>query len=65
MHTKQDKPANAKEALAFFDWAYKNGDPAAASLDYVPLPAPVKAMMRKEWASQITGADGKPVYVSK
>jgi phosphate transport system substrate-binding protein len=65
MHTKQDKPENAKEVLAFFDWAYKNGDPAAAQLDYVPLPAGVKAMMRKQWASQIKGGDGKAVFAAK
>ena len=65
MQTKQDKPANGKEALAFFDWAYKNGDAAAQQLDYVPMPAPVKAMMRKQWAAQIKGADGKAVYAAK
>ena len=65
MHTKQDKPANAKEVLAFFDWAYKTGDAAAVQLDYVPMPAPVKAMMRKEWVAQIKDAAGKPVYVAK
>jgi phosphate transport system substrate-binding protein len=51
--------------LSFFDWAYKNGDAAAAQLDYVPLPAPVKAMMRKQWASEIKAADGKTVYAAK
>jgi phosphate transport system substrate-binding protein len=65
MQKKQDKPENAKEVLAFFDWAYKNGDAAAETLDYVTLPAPVKTMMRKEWAAQIKGADGKAVYVAK
>jgi phosphate transport system substrate-binding protein len=65
VHVKQDKPENAKEVLSFFDWAYKNGDAAAAQLDYVPLPAPVKAMMRKQWADQIKGADGKAIYAAK
>jgi phosphate transport system substrate-binding protein len=65
MHTRQDKPQNAKEVLSFFDWAYKNGDKAAAQLDYVPLPASVKAMMRKQWASQIKGGDGKAVFAAK
>jgi phosphate transport system substrate-binding protein len=64
LHTKQTKPATGKEVLAFFDWAYKNGDAEAAQLDYVPLPAPVKAMMRKEWSS-VTGPDGKAVYAAK
>jgi phosphate transport system substrate-binding protein len=65
MHTKQDKPENAKQVLAFFDWAYKNGDPAAQQLDYVPLPANVKAMMRKQWASEIKADDGKAIFAAK
>jgi phosphate transport system substrate-binding protein len=65
MHKSQDKPENAKEVLSFFDWAYKNGDAAAAQLDYVPLPAPVKAMMRKEWVSQIKDGSGKAVYAAQ
>ena len=65
MHKTQDKPQNAKEVLAFFDWAYKNGDAAAAQLDYVPLPAPVKAMMRKEWVAEIKDGSGKAVFAAK
>jgi len=65
VYKKQDKPENAKAVLAFFDWAYKNGDAAAEQLDFIPLPAPVKAMMRKEWAANIKDGAGKPVYVSK
>jgi phosphate transport system substrate-binding protein len=65
MQKKQDKADNAKEVLNFFDWAYKNGDAAAVSLDYVTLPVPVKAMMRKEWAAQIKASDGKAIYVAK
>ena len=44
LHTNQ---AKGKEVLAFFDWAYKNGDAAAAQLAYVPLPAAVKDQVRK------------------
>jgi phosphate transport system substrate-binding protein len=47
--------------LKFFDWAYKNGDAAADSLDYVPLPADVKNLIRASW-KKVVGADGKPVY---
>jgi len=65
MHKSQDKPAQGKEVLAFFDWAYKNGDAAAGQLDYVPLPASVKDMMRKQWVAQIKGADGKAVFAAK
>ncbi|MDB5466347.1 MAG: phosphate transporter substrate-binding protein PstS, partial [Phenylobacterium sp.] len=61
VHTKQDKPTDGREVLAFFDWAYKNGDAAAVSLDYVPLPAAVKDLVRKSW-SKVVGPDGKPIY---
>jgi len=47
--------------LAFFDWAFKNGDGAAAQLSYVSLPETVKTTVRKSW-SQIRSASGKPVY---
>src|SRR5215831_9367762 len=61
MHTKQTDAAKAKEVLDFFDWCYKNGDAAAGQLDYVPLPAAVKDLIRKSWG-KITGPDGKPVH---
>jgi phosphate transport system substrate-binding protein len=61
------QPADAvrgKSVLQFFDWAYKNGDAAASALDYVPLPGSVKDMVRKQWAENIKGSDGQPVYAS-
>ncbi|HEY5409652.1 MAG TPA: phosphate ABC transporter substrate-binding protein PstS [Caulobacteraceae bacterium] len=58
---KPSDAAKAKAVLTFFDWAYKNGDAAAASLNYVALPAAVKDLVRKQWAA-ITGPGGKPVY---
>ncbi len=61
VHSKQTNAQTGHDVLAFFDWAYKNGDAAAASLDYVPLPEPVKALVRKSWA-KVVGPDGKPVY---
>ena len=54
-------PAKARAVLAFFDWAYANGDAAAAALDYVPLPAALKQRIRTQW-TDIKGPDGKPVY---
>lgn len=61
MHVKQDKPQQAAAALGFFDWAYKNGDAVADELDYVPMPEPVKAIVRKQW-TKITDASGAAVY---
>ena len=60
MHTKQDKPEKAAAALKFFDWAYSNGDAAAGSLDYVPMPAEVKTVIRKSW-SNIKDGSGKVI----
>jgi phosphate transport system substrate-binding protein len=56
--------AAAQEALKFFKWAYANGDKMAADLDYVPMPANVKALAQSKWAD-IKGADGKVVLASK
>ena len=61
MHKKQDKPAQATEALKFFDWAYSNGDATAGQLDYVPMPASVKTLVRNSW-KQIADTSGKPVW---
>jgi phosphate transport system substrate-binding protein len=64
LHRQQSDAAKAKAVLAFFDWAYKNGDDAASQLDYVPLPAAVKDMVRKQWAATIKGPDGAAVYTT-
>jgi len=60
MHKSQDKPASATAVLKFFDWAYGNGDQMADDLDYVPLPASVKELVRKQWG-EIKDASGKIV----
>ena len=54
--------AETKATLGFFDWAYKHGDAAATSLDYIALPAAVKDMVRKQWAAEIKDASGAAVY---
>lgn len=61
VHKKADNPAQAKAVLGFFDWSYKNGNEAAAKLDYVPLPDNVKDLVRAEWKT-ITDNQGKAVY---
>ena len=61
VHTKQASSATGHDVLAFFDWSYKNGNAAAEALDYVPMPEPVKALVRRSWL-KIVGPDGKPVY---
>jgi phosphate transport system substrate-binding protein len=49
------------EALKFFAWAYSEGGPMAAALDYVPLPAALVAQVKATWKSSIT-TGGHPVY---
>ena len=51
--------ATAKEALKFFDWAYAKGGKAAEDLDYIAMPASVVTLVKKEWADDIKGSDGK------
>ena len=50
----------ASSTLKFFDWAYANGDKTATELEYVPLPASVKDLVRKQWAG-ITDTAGKAI----
>ncbi len=61
MHKAQDKPAQGAAALKFFDWAFTNGDKTAEDLDYVPMPAAVKAQITKLWAAEIKDVGGKNV----
>jgi phosphate transport system substrate-binding protein len=61
MYKQQDKPANASNTLKFFDWAYANGDKMADDLDYVPLPAAVKDLVRKQWADNLKDGAGKTI----
>jgi phosphate transport system substrate-binding protein len=61
IYKQPDDPAPVNEALKFFAWAYKDGAPMAAELDYVPLPTALIAQVKKTWASQIASG-GHPVY---
>ncbi|MES2496661.1 MAG: phosphate ABC transporter substrate-binding protein PstS [Pseudomonadota bacterium] len=64
VYRNQVNAATGASVLKFFDWAYKAGDASAMQLDYVPLPAPVKALVRKQWIASVK-AGGKPVYVAR
>jgi len=44
-----EKIKNDKKVTAFFDYAYKNGDPAASKLGYIPLPESVKNQVKEYW----------------
>jgi phosphate transport system substrate-binding protein len=47
--------------MKFFDWAYKNGDAAATTLEYIPLPDAVKTAVRAAWHANIVAPGGKPI----
>ncbi|HEY6324291.1 MAG TPA: phosphate ABC transporter substrate-binding protein PstS [Thermoanaerobaculia bacterium] len=57
------KPEVTKQVLDFFDWAYHQGGPMAAQLDYVPMPANVVKLVEDTWKAQIKAA-GKPVWAA-
>ncbi|CBW74380.1 Phosphate-binding protein [Mycetohabitans rhizoxinica HKI 454] len=59
LHTAQDKPAQGKETLKFFDWAFKNGTQAATELDYISLPESVVSEIRTQWKSKVKDGAGK------
>jgi phosphate transport system substrate-binding protein len=61
VHKVQDKPAQGRAALAFFDWAWKNGKQDAEGLDYVPLPDNVTNAIRASW-KDVKDASGNPVW---
>ncbi len=64
VYKQPDDPAAVGEALKFFAWAYKDGASMAAELDYVPLPAPLIAQVKKTWVSEITSG-GHPLWSGK
>ena len=61
VHRVQEKSANAREVLKFFDWSFAHGDELAASLDYVPMPDSVVRLIQTSWKS-IRDSSGKRVY---
>ncbi len=63
MHTKHEKPENAKEVLKFFNWAYANGDKLAQELDYVPMTDAVVSAVEAVWKEKIT-AGGEPIWTA-
>ncbi|HAV37952.1 MAG TPA: phosphate ABC transporter substrate-binding protein PstS [Massilia sp.] len=62
MYKAQADAAKGKEVLKFFDWAYKNGDAAAADLDYVPMPDAVTKLVQDAWRANVKDAAGKAVW---
>ena len=62
LHKSQADGIKGKEVLKFFDWAYKNGDAAAAELDYVPMPDAVTKLVQDAWRANVKDASGKALW---
>jgi phosphate transport system substrate-binding protein len=52
----------ARKVLQFFDWAFRNGQPAADQLHYIMLPEAVRTQVRARWAQVQSG--GRPVWTA-
>jgi len=53
MHKHPRDAAQSQQALAFFKWAFENGQPMAEQLDYVPLPEPLVKQIEAYWQAEI------------
>jgi len=62
MHKTQADANKGKEVVKFFDYAFKNGDAAAAELDYVPMPDSVVKLVQGAWKAQLKDASGAAIY---
>jgi len=61
LYKQPTDPVQVEAALKFFAWAFQNGSTMASELDYVPLPAPLIAQIKKTWQSEIT-TGGRPIW---
>lgn len=53
MYKKPRDEAQSRQALAFFKWAFENGQSLAEQLDYVPLPGSLVKQIEAYWQSEI------------
>ncbi len=53
MHKQPKNAAGARNAKAFFQWIYANGDAQARQLDYVPLPDPLVRQIETYWQQNL------------
>lgn len=58
-------PAKSAAVFKFFDWAYSNGSKMAQDLEYIPIPDAVATQIRKAWAAEVKGPDGKAAWASR
>jgi phosphate transport system substrate-binding protein len=61
MRKQAERPEAARQALQFFDWAYRSGAAMAEALDYVPMPDAVVALVEESWKA-MKAPDGTPIW---
>lgn len=61
IHKDREDAEKGKAMLKFFDWAYANGNSAAKSLHYVPMPSNVVTLVKELWGKQVKAA-GEPIW---
>jgi phosphate transport system substrate-binding protein len=64
MHKKAADTVVSSETIKFFAWTFAKGAKMAEELDYTPMPDSVVALIKKTWAIELKGADGKPLYIA-
>jgi len=52
MYRQPKNPANAKQAVEFFNWTLTKGQKIASDLHYVPLPPATVKLILAYWKSQ-------------
>jgi phosphate transport system substrate-binding protein len=53
-----------RNAMRFFDWAFRNGSDIAARLEYIPLPAAAHDLVRAAWRERVRTPTGAAVWSS-
>lgn len=57
-----DKVEASRNAMRFFDWAFRNGAEAARRLEYIPLPGTVHDQIRAAWGREVKAPGGAAVW---
>jgi phosphate transport system substrate-binding protein len=65
MHKKAADTDVSSETIKFFAWTFAKGAKMAEELNYTPMPDSVVALIKKTWAIELKGVDGKPLYFAR
>jgi len=65
MHKQAADTVVSNETIKFFAWTFAKGDKMAEDLDYIPMPDAVVALIKRTWAAELKGADGKTLYTAE